>query len=117
MVSEHTEELEIAEKYLTDMLDADLAGDYKGFIKYFDKSDIDNFKESDFLKDVKQMKEDLGIYKSRTYLGSLNDLKREDQSRCLRFVWRAVYEKNEAFITVGIHQVNGAWYVNESRVS
>jgi len=28
-----------------------------------------------------------------------------------------VYEKNEAIITVGIHQVNGTWYVNESRVS
>lgn len=116
-MSEYTEELEIAEKYLTEMLDADLAGDYKGFIKYFDKSDIEEFKESDFLKDVKHMKEDLGAYKNRTYLGSLNDLKREDNSRCLRFVWRATYEKNEVFITVGIHQINGTWYVNESRVS
>jgi len=31
------------------MLDAYLAGDYEGFIKHFDKADIESFEESGFL--------------------------------------------------------------------
>jgi len=116
-MSEHVEALEVAEKYLTEMLIADQAADYQAFIKHFDKAEIDEFNESDFLKDVKSMKVELGTYKSRSFLGPLNDFKREDCSRCIRFVWRAIYEKNEALIIVGIHQVNGTWYINESRVS
>ena len=84
-VSEHTEELEIAEKYLTEMLDADLAGDYKGFIKYFDKSDIDECKQDMCSTSPCTVWRITAFNKNRTYLGSLNDLKREDQSRWLRF--------------------------------
>ena len=41
----------------------------------------------------------------------------EKHPNCLRFVWRAIYEKNEALITVGIHEKNGVWLVNENVVS
>lgn len=116
-MGEHAEELEIAESFLSDMLDADHAGDFEGFIKHFDEADIEGFEESDFLEDVERMREDLGVYKSRFYLGSLNGFKTENHPKCIRFVWRATYEKNEALIIVGIHEKNGTWYVNENVVS
>ena len=110
-------ELEIAEKYLDEMLEADRIGDYQGFIKRFDNNELDEFNEEDFHEDVSLMLEDLGAYKSRSLLGHLKgfiDLKYPKNSR---FVWRAIYEKNEALIVVGIHQINNVWYVNESNVS
>jgi len=116
-VKEHTAARDIAERYLSDMLEADRTGDYEGFIKHFDKADLDDFDESIFLKDVELMREDLGTYKDRSYLGSLNGFKTPNHPNCLRFVWRAMYEKNEALITVGIHEKNGVWFVNENVVS
>ena len=110
-------ELAVAEKYLDEMMEADRADDYEGFIKRFDKVDLDGFNEEIFHNDAKLMREELGLYKSRSYLGSLNGFKDDTHPRCLRFVWRATYEKNEALIVVGIHEIDGIWYVNESTVS
>ena len=110
-------EVEVAEKFLDEMLEADRVGDYEGFIKRFDKDDIEGFDEETFQKDVSHMRDDLGPYKSRTYLGSLNGFKDDKHPRCLRFIWRAIYEKNEALIIVGIHEIGDVWYVNESTVS
>ena len=116
-MKQHIEELEIAEKYLTEMLEADRVGDYEAFIKRFDSADLEDFSENTFLKDIELMREDLGVYKGRSFLGSLNGFKSESHPRCLRFVWRATYEKNEALIILGIHEKNGVWYVNENVVS
>ena len=116
-MKEHAKEQDIAEKYLNDMLEADRTGDYEGFIKYFDKVDLEDFDEGVFLNDVELMREELGAYKERFYLGSLNGFQTEKHPNCLRFVWRAIYEKNEALITVGIHEKNGVWLVNENVVS
>jgi hypothetical protein len=110
-------ELPIAEKYIDEMLEADRAGDYEAFISRFDKADLDGFNEEIFQNDVAQMRDDLGSYKSRVYLGSLEGVKSAQRPRCLRFVWRAIYEKNEALIVLGIHELNGVWYINESTVS
>ncbi len=110
-------EIEVAENLLDEMLEADRIGDYEGFIKRFDKNDLEGFDEEFFQKDVSQMREDLGPYKSRSYLGSLISFNDVKHPRCLRFVWRAIYEKNEALIVVGIHKIGGVWYVNESTVS
>lgn len=114
---EHVEALEVAEKYLTEMLEADRAGDYDAFIKRFDSADLEGFNKDVFLKDVELMREELGVYEDRVFLGSLNGFKSEDRPGCLRFVWRAIYEKNEALIILRIHEKNGEWYVNESVVS
>ena len=110
-------EIAVAEKFLDEMLEADRIGDYVEFIKRFDKNDIEGFDEETFLKDINHMREDLGQYKRRSYLGHLNGFKDNKHSGCLRFVWRAIYEKNEALIVVGIHEIEGVWYVNESTVS
>ncbi len=111
------EELAVAEQYLTEMLEADRVGDYEGFIRRFDKIDLEGFGEDVFLKDTELMREELGVYQNRFYLGSLNGFKDDNHPRCLRFVWRAIYEKNEALIVVGIHEKDGVWYVNENTIS
>jgi hypothetical protein len=116
-VNEVVEEIAVAEKYLTEMLEADRTDDYEAFIRRFDKIDLEGFDKDIFLNDTEQMQEDLGAYKSRFYLGSLKGFKEDKYPRCLRFVWRAIYEKNEALIVVGIHEKDGVWYVNESTVS
>ncbi|NRB39962.1 MAG: hypothetical protein HRU20_16085 [Pseudomonadales bacterium] len=116
-MNEIMEELTVAERYLTEMLEADRIGDYEGFIKRFDKIDLGGFDKDIFLKDTELMREELGVYKKRFYLGSLNGFKDDDHPRCLRFVWRAIYEKNEALIIVGIHEKGGVWYVNDNVVS
>ena len=113
----HLEELEVAEKYLTEMLEADRIGNYEAFIKRFDSADLAGFNEIIFHKDIELMGKDLGAYQNRTFLGSLKGFKSESRPRCLRFVWRATYEKNEALIILGIHTKNGVWYVNENVVS
>lgn len=116
-MGQHIEELEIAEKYLTEMLEADRLGDYEAFIQRFDSDDLEDFTENIFQKDIELMREDLGVYKNRSFLGSLKGFKSENHPGCLRFVWRAAYEKNEALVILGIHEKNGVWYVNENVVS
>lgn len=116
-MKEHVDELGIAEEYLTEMLEADRVGDYAAFTRRFDSDELDGFDESIFLKDIELMREELGAYKDRCFLGSLNGFKRANRPASLRFVWRAIYEKNEALIILGIHQKNGVWCVNENVVS
>lgn len=116
-MTEYIEELEIAEKYLLETLEADRAGDFESFIKRFDKRDLEGFSEEDFNKDIELMQEELGAFKRRSYMGSLKGFRDEEHPECLRFVWRAIYEKTEALIIIGIHKVDGAWYLNESNVS
>jgi len=110
-------ELSIAEKYIGEMLKADEAGSFDDFVRRFDKADLEGFTEEIFQHDVARMREDLGCYRSRVYLGSLEGFKTADRPRSLRFVWRGIYDKNEALIVLGIHEKDGDWYVNESTVS
>lgn len=114
---EHQEEFKIADKYLAEMLEADRDGNYLAFIKRFETVDPDEFNESIFLNDVDLMREELGLYKERVYLGSLKGISENSKQRSLRFVWRGIYDKNEALIVLGIHQKDGTWYVNENHVS
>lgn len=116
-MSDNQEELKIAENYLSEMLEADQDGDYSTFIKRFESVDPVDFNEEVFLKDVVQMREDLGQYEERVFLGSLKTLSGTDAERSLRFVWRGIYQKNEALIVLGIHKKNGTWFVNENHIS
>jgi len=116
-VIERQGELEIAEKYLAEMLEADRDGDYLSFIKHFETVDSKEFNENVFLRDVESMREELGAYKEHVYLGSLNCFHEDSHHRSLRFVWRGIYEKNDAIIVLGIHQKDDIWYVNENHIS
>ena len=115
-MEDNQEELKIAEKYLSEMLNADQSGDYASFIKRYETVDS-GFSEDVFIKDVEAMKDELGAYKERVYLGSLNCSGKGSPQRSLRFVWRGIYEKSEALIVLGIHQNAGVWYVNENHIS
>lgn len=46
-------------------------------------------------------------------MGSLNTTVTDKHTPCIRYVWRGVFEKNETLITLGIHEREGVYYVNE----
>jgi hypothetical protein len=64
-MNENTIPQEIAEKYLDEMLEADEAGNYQGFIKRFNQDNLEGFTEADFLKDIEDMREELGSYQKK----------------------------------------------------
>lgn len=107
----------IAEQYLDEMLDAEESLDYQSFVARFEKEDVLNFGESRFKKDMYAIREDLGEYRSREFLGSLKGFENVDypdrHPGCIRFVWKGVFEKNETLIVVGIHKKEGVSYANE----
>jgi hypothetical protein len=93
-----TEETRLAaEEIFDEMLEAEEKLDYQSFVKRFGKKDIDNFGESRFTKDRCAIRTDLGVYKSREFLGALNGLVHTDNASmhpgCIRFVWRGVFKK------------------------
>ncbi len=104
---------EIAEKYLDEMIAADSNGDYAAFTQRFEPENLMDFDPEKFQGDIDEMREDLGEYNSRVYLGSLNG---HDKSapNCQRFVWKGIYEKNETLIVVGVYEKEGVCYVNEN---
>jgi len=116
-MKEYVEELAIAEQYLLETLEADRIGDYAGFIRRFDKRDLTGFSEEIFNKDIESMRQELGGFKSRSYMGSLQGFQSALHPECLRFVWRASYEKSEVLIIIGMHKIDNVWYLNESKVS
>jgi len=63
--------LALAEEILDEMIEAESteAGDYDLFVKHFD--DVENFGPTRFKKELMCIREDLGDYKSREYLGAL----------------------------------------------
>ncbi|MEE9322323.1 MAG: hypothetical protein V3U76_17925 [Granulosicoccus sp.] len=107
----------IAEQYLDEMLDAEETVDYQSWTKRFEKQDIANFGESRFKKDMYLIREDLGEYRSREFLGLLKGFKDVDHvdkhPGCIRYVWRGNFERNETIIVVGVHERDGVLYVNE----
>lgn len=107
----------IAEQYLDEMLAAEATDDYELFVKRFEKQGIVDFGESKFKKDMYAIREDLGNYRGREYFGSLKGFNNVDNPDrhpgCVRHVWKGIFEKNETIITVGIHERDGVFYVNE----
>ncbi|MEE9334595.1 MAG: hypothetical protein V3U65_10940 [Granulosicoccaceae bacterium] len=110
----------MAEQYLDEMIEGEALGDagYELFTKRFDPDTLKDFGPSRFKKEVLCIKEDLGEYKSREYLGALKgfvDVDDPDKHpNCIRYNWRGIFEKNETLITVGIHEQDGKYVVNET---
>lgn len=109
-MTNNTEALTVAEKFLDEMIAADAANDYEAFIRPFVVDE--EFTREKFEADVAEMQAAMGEYKSREYLGSLkgNDTDHKDS---LRFVWKGFYEKEEALMVVGICQIDGDWFAIE----
>ncbi len=109
-MTNNTEALAVAEKYLDEMIAADAANDYEAFIRPFIVNE--DFTKEKFEADVAEMQPVMGEYVSREYLGSLkgND---DDHKDSIRFVWKGIYEKQETVIVVGIVQKEGKWFAIE----
>ena len=106
----------IAEQFLKEMLEADDTGNYELFIKHYEEKDLVGFSPERFEQDIKHMQASNGRNLGYEYFGSLKGYRDDYHDGCFRFVWKGIYEKREALITIGIHHKNGTWYINESRV-
>jgi len=112
-------QLALAEQILDEMIEAESQGNenYELFVKHFDQDTLSDFGPTRFKKEMMCIREDLGEYKSREYLGSLKghvDPDNPDKHpECVRYNWRGIFEKNETLITLGIHKENGKYLVNE----
>ncbi|MEM7619778.1 MAG: hypothetical protein AAF228_04840 [Pseudomonadota bacterium] len=103
----------IAESYLDEMLEAERTRDFKAWTNRFNDDDLEGFSEEIFLSDLDRMEKNLGVYKSREFFGIVKGPKnisaKDSLSPSFRFVWKAIFEKNEALIIVGIRQIDGIW--------
>ncbi len=106
-----------AETYLDEMLQAEADLDFEGFIARFVPEDVKGFGESRFKKDMYAIREDLGEYKDRQFLGELKGFDNPDREQqrtgARRYVWRGIFEKNETLIVVGLHEHEGETRVYE----
>lgn len=109
--------LAFAEEILDEMIQAESTdtGDYELFVKHFDK--VGDFGPTRFKKELMCIREDLGDYKSREYLGVLRGHVDPDYPEKypehVRFNWRGIFEKNETLITLGLYKKNGKFVVKE----
>lgn len=106
----------IAERFLKEMLKADDTGNYDLFVKHYEVQDLVDFSPERFEEDIKQMQARNGRNMGYEYFGVLKGYHDGKNDACYRFVWKGIYEKREALITIGIHYKDGTWYVNESTV-
>lgn len=60
---------------------------------------MEDFGPTRFRKELLCIREDLGNYKSREYLGALKGHVDLDNPESVRFSWRGIFEKNETLIT------------------
>jgi hypothetical protein len=102
-----------AEAYLDEMIDAQRRRDYEAWTRHYEKETLEDFDEADSLRAIDNDLANLGGYIRREYLGVVNGDQGEHQG-CLRFVWRGIFEKNEAVIILGIHEKDGRFFVNEN---
>jgi len=102
-LEDYITEKAIAERYLDEMLEAERIRDFKAWSKRWDTNDLGGLNDEIFQSDLDAMNQKLGAYKSRAYFGVLKgdkDVSQEkNTSMSLQFVWRVIYEKNEALST------------------
>lgn len=107
----------IAEQYLDEMLEAESTLNYDLFIHRFEERDVINFGASKFKKDMHLIREDLGHYQDRAFLGEIKGISDPDHPERhpngKRYIWKGIFDKNEVFMIVGIHEREGVCYVNE----
>lgn len=98
----------IAESYLDEMLEAERTRDSQARRERWQEHDLKGLDEKALLSDLDTMDEELGSYEERVYFGVLNNQKRLAQdtnaAMNLTFVWRMIYEKNEALTILGIRR-------------
>lgn len=109
--------LAFAEEILDEMIEAESTdtGNYDLFVKHFDT--VEDFGPTRFKKELLCIREDLGNYIDREYLGALKghvDPDNPDKHpESVRFNWRGIFEKNETLITLGLYKKEGNYVVRE----
>ena len=99
----------IAEQYLDLLLKAEIERDYGRYMKNFSLSIDDSYTKEKFSMALDNMADEMGAYQERQYLCALNDFK----PGCTRFVWKAVFEKGETIVVVGIIKEDDTYKINE----
>jgi len=106
---------QIAERLLSEMLDAITELDYKKFTRRMEKEVLETFTKKRFLRSMRNLSEDLGPYVCRKYLGTVHgghySAPVDKHPGKIRHIWRGVYENYETFITVGIFVKDGVPHV------
>jgi hypothetical protein len=102
---------QIAERFLSEMLDAVSELDYEKFTRHMDQKVLEEFTKKHFLRAMRNLHDDLGLYVCRKYLGSVKgghySLPVDKYPGNVRHIWRGVYRNHEVFINVGIYIKNG----------
>ncbi|PYF84598.1 hypothetical protein DFP75_101636 [Marinomonas alcarazii] len=109
-------ERSIAEKFLKEMVKADDTSNYDLFVKHYEEQDLVDFSPERFEQDIKHMQARNGRNVGYEYFGALQGYRNGNHDGCFRFVWKGIYEKREALITIDIHCKDGTWHANESTV-
>ena len=107
--------LQRAEQYLDEVLEAEEELSYEKFIRRGEKKYFVSFTEAQFLRDMRDIREDYGNYVRRDFLGCVAAEKREADPRTqnmLRYVWRGIFDKSEVLITMGIYEEDGTYYMD-----
>jgi len=117
-VSVSDESRSTAERYMNDMVDAFMTQNYKKATQYTEKKFRVHFNERGFNRDVQNSREDLGTYVGREFLGSLEaESHPEDENiypEHMRYVWRGIFEKNEALMIMNLYKKEGNYYVSDT---
>ena len=106
----------VAEAFLDQMLEAEHVRDFTAWAKHWDLEDLKGLNEEVFQNDLKKMSDVLGAYRGREYLGAYEGRRDEAPTDAVRlkFVWRMIYEKNEALSVIGIRNADGQWRVYQN---
>ncbi len=115
-LSDISEQQKIAEQYLDEMLNAKAELSYAKFTQRMTENLLEHFSEKRFLRSMGYLREDLGSYVSRKYLGAIDAWHESEpgdkHTKKTRHIWRGVFEKHEAFMTVGIYTKDRVQYVS-----
>ena len=114
-MTESTEILAIAEKYLKEMLEADDTVNFELYIKRYEEKYLGNFSREIFTSDIAHMHKRNGMNTGYMFLSKLRNAK-IDGLDVFRTVWKGVYENHDAVIEMEIYKKNGVWYVIKSAV-
>ena len=105
-----------AEQFLDEIIEGGAESSYKKFTQRFEEKYLVQFTNKRFLRQVRGIREDIGEYKSREFLGCVNgDTDPENMARYpneLRYLWRGVFEKNEVLMVAGIYCKDGTYHVS-----
>lgn len=114
-MSELTEELKVAEKYLKEMLEADDTANFELYTQRYEEKYLGEFTPEIFDSDIQHMHENNGAHTGYEFLGTLRN-QRVDDLDVYRTVWKGIYEKRDAVVEMGIYKKNGVWHVLRSAV-